>query len=379
MAHPILVPPLGQTTDTVVLSIWYKQPGDHVSEGEPLFAIETDKATLDIEAQASGVLARINAQAGESVAVLSEIGVIAAPGELLDSPAEQHPSKTDLVGKGVAIPDQAGQKRAAAPPAGDQLRLGQALQRIFISPRARRLAEAEGVTWHTLAGTGPEGAIVERDVRQYLATRVSHEPVPTSAYPAQRQQPTSAVAPQRAPGSFGQHLSAQTDASALVTLQQRLGQRGIAVTNRDILLYLAGRALTEYPALMPAGANVGLVLIAQTGVVAPLIRDVHRQRLGSLAREAAALSANAHIDTLHTEDTALLLADLGEFGIDLFTPTPGLPDVPTLSMGRIHTQRGGESMWLSLTYNPAHTNPLDAVHFFQRIVQLIEDPDLMFE
>src|ERR1051325_4282098 len=81
MPIDVIVPPLGATVDTLTLVAWYKQEGDSVVKDEPLFAVETDKATLDVEAPASGVLQRLSAKAGDEVTSLSPIAVILAPGE----------------------------------------------------------------------------------------------------------------------------------------------------------------------------------------------------------------------------------------------------------------------------------------------------------
>ncbi|MBC7240742.1 MAG: hypothetical protein H5T71_11665, partial [Chloroflexi bacterium] len=85
MATDVLVPPLGQTVDTVTLVTWYKREGEAVTQGEKLYAIETDKATLDIEAPASGILRHITAQPGQKVRVLSPIARILAPGEEVEA------------------------------------------------------------------------------------------------------------------------------------------------------------------------------------------------------------------------------------------------------------------------------------------------------
>src|SRR4051812_46815592 len=81
MPVDVLVPPLAATTDTLVLVEWYRQEGEAVTKDEPLFAVETDKATLDVEAPASGILRRVCAQPGAEVAALSRIAIISAPGE----------------------------------------------------------------------------------------------------------------------------------------------------------------------------------------------------------------------------------------------------------------------------------------------------------
>ena len=151
MATEVLVPPLGQTVDTLTLVSWYRSEGDAVQQGEPLYVLETDKATLDIEAPATGILRRVTALPGDEVKALSAIAVIAAVGEI-----EQR-IKTD-------------KQMESAPPSVPSVPASLlARPRLFVSPRARLLAE--GVPLADVKATGPEGAIVERDVRAYLAQR----------------------------------------------------------------------------------------------------------------------------------------------------------------------------------------------------------------
>jgi pyruvate dehydrogenase E2 component (dihydrolipoamide acetyltransferase) len=159
VAIEVLVPPLGQTVDTVTLVTWYKDEGEAVTQGDMLFAIETDKATLDIEAPASGVLRQVTAQPGDEVKVLRAIALIAAPDEVVEAPIP------------VSHPEPVAQEDVPIPPPS---RVGEEGQgkgygpRIFISPRARRLAEEHNIPLTALQATGPEGAIVERDVCAYL-------------------------------------------------------------------------------------------------------------------------------------------------------------------------------------------------------------------
>ncbi|TEU17822.1 MAG: 2-oxo acid dehydrogenase subunit E2 [Anaerolineales bacterium] len=161
MATEVLVPPLGQTVDTMTLVTWYKNEGERVAQGDPLFAIETDKATLDVEAPASGMLRQVTAQPGDEVKVLSAIALIAAPDETVESP--QRPSSPPPVMQDASSFLLGREKR--------ERDRGDKDHRIFISPRARRLAEEHNIPLTALPATGPEGAIVERDVRAYLDTQ----------------------------------------------------------------------------------------------------------------------------------------------------------------------------------------------------------------
>jgi pyruvate dehydrogenase E2 component (dihydrolipoamide acetyltransferase) len=144
MSTEVLVPPLGQTVDTLTLVSWYKQEGETVAQGEPLYAVETDKATLDVEAPASGILHRVKAAPGDTVKVLSAIGVIEVKVEAEAEETSTSTSTSTLTSTLTSV------------------------SRIFVSPRARRLAESAGVPLDQVKATGPEGAIIERDVRAYL-------------------------------------------------------------------------------------------------------------------------------------------------------------------------------------------------------------------
>ena len=155
MPIEVLVPPLGQTVDVVKLVSWYKSEGDTVQQGEPLFVIETDKATLDVEAPADGTLRCVTAAPGDDVKALSAIALIAAPGEEVK----------------VEVQARVKAKAEAQPilhPTSTSTLASVSASRRFVSPRARRLAEAEGAPLEAIQPTGPEGAIIERDVHTYL-------------------------------------------------------------------------------------------------------------------------------------------------------------------------------------------------------------------
>jgi pyruvate dehydrogenase E2 component (dihydrolipoamide acetyltransferase) len=169
MSTEVLVPPLGQTVDTVTLTAWYKQAGDSVRQGEALFAVETDKAVLDVEAPASGVLGQVSAAAGQEVAALGRIAVIFAPGEEIASAASPHSGPQAGRSARESQPSDAARlasEKEGHPPGQPDM----AGRRQFVSPRARRVAEQSHAPLDQIRPTGPEGAIIERDVRAYLAT-----------------------------------------------------------------------------------------------------------------------------------------------------------------------------------------------------------------
>ena len=161
MPTQVLVPPLGQTVDTLNFVAWLKQEGEHVQQGEGLYVVETDKAMLDVESPATGRLAQVTAKKGDEVKVLSAIAVILQDDEAmrwLKRPL--HPSRTR---QPFRNPPRDRLRSLRSPASGE---LEGSLRR-----RGRRLADAERVPLEQLDPTGPEGAIVERDVQAFLTER----------------------------------------------------------------------------------------------------------------------------------------------------------------------------------------------------------------
>jgi pyruvate dehydrogenase E2 component (dihydrolipoamide acetyltransferase) len=396
MATEVLVPPLGQTVDTVVLVTWYKNEGERVAQGDPLFAIETDKATLDVEAPASGVLRQVTAQPGDVVKALNAIALIAAPDEAMAGKviAAQPPAPPGPRGD-PSWPASAGREAGTGSP---QLRSG----RIFISPRARRLAEEHNIPLTALPATGPEGAIIERDVHAYLdvqavpaitpvARRMAEEAgldwhsLPGSgpggriirddvAQALQMAQAVSEAAPpptadnevieaiplhsvraiiaERMARSVTTTahvtLTAEADATALVELRRQLIRDGVSVSYNDLFLYILGRALREHPQLNASlegdsiklwrRIHIGLAVDTDRGLLVPVVRDVNRKGLIELGHATQALIERAQAGQCTPDELrggTFTLTNLGMFGIDAFTPIINLPECAILGVGRI--------------------------------------------
>ena len=461
MSTEVLVPPLGQTVDTLTLVSWYKNEGEAVTTGEPLYAVETDKATLDVEAPASGVLRRVTAKPGDVVKVLSAIAVIEAEdkGKVKAEVKNETASTSALT----------------------------STSRVFVSPRARRLAESEGIDLSAVKATGPEGAIVERDVRAYLqgsgvrdqgsgdkgqesgvtgaapqpaggispvARRIAGEagldwqtipgtgprgqitredveaalrqgsrgaaarkqktggapnsqsliPSPQSLVP-NPQTPFTGIRALIAERMVAGHtraapvtLTAETDATALVELRQKLAADGVAVSYNDLFLAILAKALGEHPRLNAAldgdtvklcpQIDIAVAVDAERGLLAPVVRGVDRKGLAQLATETAALTERARAGKCAPDEltgSTFTLTNLGMFGIDAFTPIINLPECAILGVGRIKTQpvwagdhvEPREKVWLSLTFDHRLVDGGPAARFLQRVAQLAEKPHLL--
>lgn len=438
MATEVLVPPLGTTVDTVTLVKWYAQEGDAVKQGEALFAVETDKATLDVEAPATGVLKRVIAQPGDAVAALSLVALIGAPGEAV----MQVETEIETTPRAVTP--------ATSESPGSTMRgVSGRTARLFISPRARRLAEAGGLAIEGLRGSGPEGAIVERDVRATLDT--TPRPRPAATPIAQRIADQAGLAWQHLAGSgpggrvtradvsraleqtamasadatnaaarvlplggvraitaerMGRShaeaarvtLTAQADATALAALRAQLARDGIAVSYNDLFIFVSARALREHPQLNASlqgdeitvwqRIHIGLAVDTERGLLVPVVRDADRYTLAGLAEETRGLIERAQAGRSTPQDLSggtFTLTNLGMFGIDAFTPIINLPECAILGVGRISRQPvlagdrvvGRQMVWLSLAFDHRLVDGGPAARCLQRIVQLVGKPHLL--
>ncbi|MCS7259165.1 MAG: 2-oxo acid dehydrogenase subunit E2 [Anaerolineae bacterium] len=436
MATEVLVPPLGTTVDTVTLVKWYVEEGGTVRQGEPLFAVETDKATLDVEAPASGILRQVRARPGDVLPALHVIAVIAAPDEVLSetvatAPATPAPAQTAAA--------EGATERTAAP--------GKGRTRILISPRARRLAERYRIPLTALRGSGPDGVIFERDVLAYasrsvapaitpLAHRMAEQAglewqrlqgsgvsgritradvmralagpaAPPVATPVTDNTPAEVIPLQGVRAVIAERmarshtttapvtLTALADATALVTLRQQLQQDGLDVSYNALFVAIAARALREHPRLNASldGAtitvwqriHIGLAVDTERGLVVPVIRDADAKGLSQLSQEIEALIARAQAgQSTPAELTGgtFTVTNLGMFGIDSFTPLINPPECAILGIGRINRQAVavGDALavramvWLSLSFDHRLVDGAPAARFLRRIVQLVEGP-----
>ncbi len=429
MPVDVLAPPLGTNVDAVVLRNWYKQEGETVQAGEPLFAVETDKATLDIEAPASGILRQVSCQPGSEVKTLSRIAIIMSPDEVVET--------TKVQSANVPVP------RAAVTAIASPLTPGHKNHRTFISPRAKRLADERGVEWQTLRGSGPEDAIVVRDVKASLENRQTPKITPVAERMAEQagldrtrlagtgvggritrqdiaravgaQSPVEndvaatipvigvrAVIAERMSRSTAETarvtLTAEADATALVELRANLAADGIQVSYNDLFLYVLARTLSEHPRLNASlrddtiqvwkRIHIGLAVDTDRGLIVPVVRDADCKGLVEIAGDTKALIESAQQGKSLPEDLrggTFTLTNLGTYGIDAFTPVINLPECAILGVGRISSRPAvlenqvvvRQMVWLSLTFDHRLVDGGPAARFLQRVVHLIGRPHLL--
>ncbi len=356
MASKVIMPKLGQTMEEGTIVEWLKKEGDPVKKGETLFQVESDKAVLEAEAKESGVLLKILVGKGVKVPVLTPVGVIGQPNEDISSllaEAGPAPAASAQPLASQAAAPAAATTSVAPQPAAEPLQ-PIARERIFASPRARRVAAEKGVDLAYVPGSGPQGRIIEADVLGFLerqpaatplARKVAQEmgiplpQVPVTAGRITAAQVRAAVAPAPAPAAAPPPLrpaegelvpmagiraiiadrmatSAHTtaavtlqsvvDATELVALRTKLKEAlakelGFDIGYNDILAKIVARCLVEFPYMNVrleadgirhlTEVNVGLAVDTERGLIVPVLRNADKLSLKELAKQFRELVA----------------------------------------------------------------------------------------
>ena len=375
MAHAILMPKPGQMTEECTVIAWHKKEGDPVKRGDVLFEIETDKSAMDVEAFDDGVLLKIIATEGQTVPVNTVCAYVGQPGEAIPEAAPAvvpapaaaapalPPAPTPAAAPVTPVAPAAPAAPVAAPAATGE-------GRLRISPRASRAAAEAGVDPRTIAGTGPEGRITERDVLAAIQVAAASPAPAVAAAPRIGPAPAApGVAPAPAPLSVTAPLSATSvegeeeprplnrmrrviadrlthswtstphftvtvavDVTGLLALRAELKASGTNLTVTDFVLAATAQTLAEFPdvnsrtdgaAVWPRRrVHLGLAVSVPAGLVVPVIRDADRLGLGELHDRAAALAGAARDGTLPIDDmtgSTFTVSNLGMFGVDEFS------------------------------------------------------------
>jgi pyruvate dehydrogenase E2 component (dihydrolipoamide acetyltransferase) len=326
--------------ETGKLVAWRKSEGDSVAKGEPLLEIETDKAVLEVESPADGVLAGVDAHAGDVVAVGKIIAWIVRPGEVLPSasasasPAQSVSEPSSAVAPVIPV---------AAATLGQQ-----------ISPKARRLAREHGVDISSLRGSGPGGEILATDVLAAAESRSSTSPATNIETPSS----IGRLMAERTTQSWSTvphfFVVREVDASALVEARERLGsameqsREAIKLTHTDFLVALLARVLAKHPRINASwnnGAirlhqeiNIALAMAVDDGVVATVIPNADRTNLREIAVQRREMTERARAGRLRPSDIAgatFTISNLGMYQVDAFSAIISPPQAAILAVGSI--------------------------------------------
>ena len=384
MPIQILMPALSPTMTDGKLAKWHKKEGDAVESGDVIAEIETDKATMEIEAVEEGVLGKILVAEGteevpvnQVIALLLEDGedVTALEGALegaAEAPAPAAPPPTAALVPAPAAPTPA---PAAVPAPAAPAPQAAAGGRVLASPLARRLAAEQGLDLSRVTGTGPRGRIVKRDIEGTpVGTAVAAAPGPAAQAPAapappiNRDDPLLGTMPafEAVPNSSMRkaisrrltesardvphfNLSMDVGLDTLLDYRKRLNDREDAdykISVNDFVIKAAAVALMRVPAsnvsytedaiLYYSRADISVAVAIEGGLITPVIRDAANKGLGAISAEAKALAARAREGKLQPDEYeggTFTISNLGMFGVASFNSIINPPQGAILSIG----------------------------------------------
>jgi pyruvate dehydrogenase E2 component (dihydrolipoamide acetyltransferase) len=414
VAVEVKLPRLGQGMEAGTIVRWLKSEGDAVAKGEPLFELDTDKVTQEVEAETDGVLLKIvlpegEADVGTTVAVIGSEGedvselVAAAAGGNGGAPAAAPEQKDAPTEQPVEQP------RAEAAPAPAAAPARAPGERVKASPLARRIARERGIDLATLTGTGPEGRIIAEDVEKAQAA-----PAP-AASPAAAPMPAGEVEvveltsirrtiARRLTEAWEApvfQLTVTADCTELVATRERmvelLREGETKPTVNDVLTRLVAAALLRHRpvnALFVEGrihrypsANVGIAVATPNGLVVPVIRDADRKSVQEIAAARADLVSRAREGKLQLADLeggTFTTSNLGMYGIEQFIAVLNPPQVAILAVGSIedrpHAVEGrieiAPTLTLTLTCDHRAIDGSEGAEFLRTVKALVEAPAL---
>ena len=389
MATQVIMPKLSPTMEEGQLSRWLKKEGDTVSMGEPLAEIDTDKATMEMQALGSGVLRKILIQEGESAPLGQLIAIIGEPDEDISALANQAaPAKPAEVATSAPASEPAAEEPAEAPRDAAPAKTAEPAQgngqqpsepkpaesggRLIVSPLAARMAAEAGVDLRAVTGSGPGGRIIKRDVEGLIS----------GAAPASKAAPQHqlrAVEPgarrQAVPGQPSTYHDEpisemrRTIAKRLVTslgpiphffltveiemdraAEMRAGinalEPDLKLSLNDIIIKCAAAALLQHPQVNASfqdkavryydHADIGVAVAIEDGLITPIIRAADQKSLSEIAGEVRDLADRARNRKLRPEEymgASFSISNLGMFGIDEFTAVINPPEGAILAVG----------------------------------------------
>jgi pyruvate dehydrogenase E2 component (dihydrolipoamide acetyltransferase) len=406
MAFSVVMPALEMAQETGKLIAWRKQEGDRVTKGEPLLEIETDKAVVEVEAPADGILAGVKASAGDDIPVGQTIAWIVAPGEAV--PPETGPTAPAARAGSHA---KAESTQVAPTPASSSSQPPASSSRI--SPKARRLAKELGVNIATLRGSGSDGEILASDVQGAAQAAAA---APATSRDAEKKSGSIEV-----PSSLGRIMAERTtqswttvphffvsreiDATALNAYRQSMlsefeSTYHVRISHTDLLVALAARVLLKHPRLNASWTaegirlhhhvNMGIAIAVNDGVVAAVIPNAHSAGLADIAIQRRDVAERAHAGKLRPADIAdatFTISNLGMYQVDQFSAIITPPQAATLAVGaiadRVVAARGqAESrieirpmMTLTVSCDHRVADGARAARFLSDLAEAVQEPE----
>jgi pyruvate dehydrogenase E2 component (dihydrolipoamide acetyltransferase) len=417
MPIEVTMPKFGLTMQEGTLQRFFKNPGESVNAGEPLYEVETEKVLYVVEAPTTGTLALWLCDEGSVVECGGLVAVIAGTNDDVST------VRSEYARRGSSRPrvpakdgDEAGLRQFAVsqPGRGQGAASAPAEGRRSVSPIARKLAAELGVEIARVVGTGPGGRVIREDVER--AARGSGATSDGTAAPGTNGGGTIkvSVAPSPQPVALRgirrtiatrMHqslrdtaqltISCEADVTPATELRARL-TREFDFTYTDLIIHAVARALLRHPRMnsrlnqegiaLSAEAHVGMAVALEEGLIVPVIHDAGHKSLKEIAAESRDLAERARSGQLKLEDVSggtFTITNLGTWGVDVFTPILNLGETGILGVGRIIEKPAvyrGEiarrsMLTLSLTFDHRVIDGAPAAAFLQTVIDFLNYGD----
>ena len=421
-ATVVRMPKMSDTMEEGTLVSWQKKVGDQVKSGDILAEVETDKATMELEAYEDGTLLYVGVEAGAAVPVNGIIAVIGEEGanveallarengEAIDEEAADVEDITDQDSQKTPVPAETTSGVSASDASSD---------RIKASPLARRLAEDKGIDLSQLEGSGDNGRIVKRDVDEYKPA-AKKEAAPAKA--AETKAPETAPAPVAAPvGDYEDvpvsqmrktiarrlsdslftaphfYLTMEINMDKAMQLRPTLNAVSPAkISFNDMVIKACALALKQHPAVNSAWlgdkirrykyVNIGVAVAVDEGLLVPVVRDADKKTLSAISGEVKEFAGKAKDKKLQPKDwegNTFSVSNLGMFGIDEFTAIINPPDACILAIGTIKQTAAFKEdgtpypvniMKVTLSCDHRVVDGATGAAFLQTVKKLLEEP-----
>jgi pyruvate dehydrogenase E2 component (dihydrolipoamide acetyltransferase) len=416
VATEVKVPRLGQGMESATVVRWLKAEGDEVAKGEPLYEVDTEKVTQEVEAEAAGVLLKIVVEEGEqavgtTIAYIGEAGEQMAESTDADSAGDDGaPTSAEKAAEAPARePEREQGRRAAAEEAGatNGRSLDTSEARVKASPLARRIARERGIEIAALSGTGPDGRIVAEDVERAAAGAETSRPLVFSG--------TQGAEPERREltkirKTIARRLTAAWEAPVFqltvdvdmtraneLLEQLRALNPDVRITHTDILTKVCAAALMRHrnvnaqytgdELLIFPTANVGIAVAAPSGLIVPVVPGADRLSVTEIAGVRGDLVQRARDGKLQAADLdngTFTISNLGMYGIDQFIAVLNPPQAAILAVGQAKEQvvaRDGELailpiMTATLTCDHRAVDGAEGADFLRTLKSYLEEPGL---
>jgi pyruvate dehydrogenase E2 component (dihydrolipoamide acetyltransferase) len=412
MPSEVTLPRLGQGMESGTIVRWLKSEGDAVEKGEPLYELDTEKVTQEVEADIAGVLLKILVPEGEEAAVGKTVAFIGEAGEDVPEVEAEEPVTEEPVAEEPELErgEEPDRQEEAEPPVEQPVRepvtAGANGGRVKASPLARRIARERGIDLAALAGTGPEGRIVAEDVERAAVS-------PAKAVPAAAPRPSGDVERVELTSLRKTVARRMTEAwaapafqitmSADMTRAQELRARLVErypderPTITDVLTKVCAIALMRHREVnalyvgdaveLHPSANVGIAVATERGLIVPVIPGCEQRTVAEIAAARADIVSRARDGKLQAADLeggTFTISNLGMYGVEQFVAVLNPPQAAILAVGAVEDRpvaRDGvvtvrPMLTLTLTCDHRTIDGATAADFLRTAKEFLEEPGL---